>query len=115
MCNVKLWISGFSRWARKMLEYSVIICKMKPDQLLRAILPEVLIDNFDIERFEKSDNRFDIPPDIGRWRFSAWARFSTLNHNPALFFNITVRHQPFAEVGAVGYSFQNHPSVFDGL
>ena len=33
---------------------------MKPDQLLRAILPEVLIDNFDIERFEKSDSRFDI-------------------------------------------------------
>ena len=30
------------------------------DQLLRAILPEVLIDNFDIERFEKSDTRFDI-------------------------------------------------------
>jgi len=33
---------------------------MKPDQLLRAILPEVLIDNFDIERFEKSETRFDI-------------------------------------------------------
>ena len=33
---------------------------MKPDQLLRVILPEVLIDNFDIERFEKSDSRFDI-------------------------------------------------------
>lgn len=33
---------------------------MKPDQQLRAILPEVLIDNFDIERFEKSDTRFDI-------------------------------------------------------
>ena len=33
---------------------------MKPDQLLRAILPEVLIDNFDIEGFEKSDTRFDI-------------------------------------------------------
>ncbi|MEY8244673.1 hypothetical protein AAK873_03440 [Heminiphilus faecis] len=33
---------------------------MKSDQLLRAILPEVLIDNFDIERFEKSDTRFDI-------------------------------------------------------
>ena len=33
---------------------------MKPDQLLRAILPEVLIDNFDIERFEKSDTRFYI-------------------------------------------------------
>ncbi|MBD5344389.1 MAG: transposase family protein, partial [Bacteroides sp.] len=29
---------------------------MKPTQLLRAILPEVLIDNFDIDRFEKSDN-----------------------------------------------------------
>ena len=26
---------------------------MKPDQLLRSILPEVLIDNFDIDRFEK--------------------------------------------------------------
>ena len=33
---------------------------MKPDQLLRAILPEVLIDNFDINRFEKSDTQFDI-------------------------------------------------------
>ncbi len=33
---------------------------MKPDQLLRAILPDVLIDNFDIDRFEKSDTRFDI-------------------------------------------------------
>lgn len=33
---------------------------MKPDQLLRAILPEVLIDNFDINRFEKSETQFDI-------------------------------------------------------
>ena len=33
---------------------------MKADQLLRAILPDVLIDNFDIERFEKTDSRFDI-------------------------------------------------------
>ena len=33
---------------------------MKTDQLLRAILPEVLIDNFDVERFEKTDTRFDI-------------------------------------------------------
>ena len=33
---------------------------MKPDQLLRVILPEVLIDNFNIERFEKSDSRFNI-------------------------------------------------------
>ena len=33
---------------------------MKPDQLLRAMLPDVLIDNFDIDRFEKTDSRFDI-------------------------------------------------------
>ncbi|MDR2968950.1 MAG: hypothetical protein LBV32_05030 [Tannerellaceae bacterium] len=33
---------------------------MKPETLLRAILPDVLIDNFDIVNFEKSDNRFDI-------------------------------------------------------
>lgn len=33
---------------------------MKPDELLRAILPDVLIDNFDVDRFEKSDSRFDI-------------------------------------------------------
>ena len=36
---------------------------MKPDQLLRAILPEVQIDNFDSDRFEKSDTRFDISLD----------------------------------------------------
>ena len=48
---------------------------MKPDQLLRAILPEVLIDNFDIERFEKSDTRFDIWLDEkkGVSGFSRWA------------------------------------------
>ena len=33
---------------------------MTSDQLLRAILPDVLIDNFDINRYEKSDVRFDI-------------------------------------------------------
>lgn len=33
---------------------------MKPTELLRAILPDVLIDNFDVERFEKTDTRFDI-------------------------------------------------------
>lgn len=33
---------------------------MKSDKLLRAILPDVLIDNFDIDRFEKTDTRFDI-------------------------------------------------------
>lgn len=43
---------------------------MKPDQLLRAILPEVLIDNFDIDRFEKSDTRFDIWLDEKREQLS---------------------------------------------
>ena len=33
---------------------------MKPAQLLRAIHPDVLIDNFDIVNFDKSADRFDI-------------------------------------------------------
>lgn len=33
---------------------------MKADDLLRAILPDVLIDNFDVVKFEKTENRFDI-------------------------------------------------------
>lgn len=33
---------------------------MKQDKLLRAILPDVLIDNFDLNSFEKTDTRFDI-------------------------------------------------------
>ena len=33
---------------------------MDHTQLLRAILPDVLIDNFDVANFEKSDLRFDI-------------------------------------------------------
>ena len=33
---------------------------MKSEQLLRAILPDVLIDNFDVVNFEKSSTRFDI-------------------------------------------------------
>lgn len=33
---------------------------MKSEQLLRAILPDVLIDNFDVVNFEKSATRFDI-------------------------------------------------------
>lgn len=33
---------------------------MKSDQLLRAILPDVLIDNFDVVDYEKTDTRFDI-------------------------------------------------------
>ena len=33
---------------------------MKTDDLLRAILPDVLIDNFDVVNFEKTDTRFCI-------------------------------------------------------
>ena len=33
---------------------------MKPERLLRAILPDVLIDNFDIVNFDKSADLFDI-------------------------------------------------------
>lgn len=33
---------------------------MKSDELLRAILPDVLIDNFDVVGFEKTSTRFDI-------------------------------------------------------
>lgn len=33
---------------------------MKADQLLRAILPNVLIDNFEVVGFEKSNTRFNI-------------------------------------------------------
>lgn len=36
------------------------LCFMKPEQLLRAIFPDVLIDNFDIVNFDKSADRFDI-------------------------------------------------------
>ena len=34
---------------------------MKQDsKLLRAILPDVLLDNFEVDHFEKSESRFDI-------------------------------------------------------
>lgn len=33
---------------------------MKSEQLLRAILPDVLIDNFEVVKFDKTEKRFDI-------------------------------------------------------
>ena len=33
---------------------------MKSDDLLSAILPDVLIDNFEVANFEKTETRFDI-------------------------------------------------------
>lgn len=36
------------------------LCIMKADNILRDILPEILIDNFDIIKYEKTDTQFDI-------------------------------------------------------
>ena len=36
------------------------LCCMDSIKLLRAILPDVLIDNFEVVNFEKTDSRFDI-------------------------------------------------------
>ena len=33
---------------------------MKSEELLRAILPDVLVDNFEVVRYEKTEVRFDI-------------------------------------------------------
>lgn len=45
---------------RRCVGVECYLCRMKPTQLLRAILPDVLIDNFEVDHFEKSDTRFDI-------------------------------------------------------
>ena len=42
------------------IRHIAYLCGMKSEQLLRAILPDVLIDNFDVVNFEKTDSRFDI-------------------------------------------------------
>ena len=36
------------------------LCPMKSDNILRDILPDILIDNFDIVKHEKTATRFDI-------------------------------------------------------
>ena len=36
------------------------LCLMKSDNILRDILPDILIDNFDIVKHEKTSSRFDI-------------------------------------------------------
>ena len=54
---------GVSGYFRLVWPYSRIksyLCLMKSDQLLRAILPDVLIDNFDVVDYQKTDTRFDI-------------------------------------------------------
>ena len=33
---------------------------MKSENILRDILPEILIDNFDIVKYDKTDSQFDI-------------------------------------------------------
>lgn len=57
------WISGsadFSGWQHRMLGIKSYLCHMEQTKLLRAILPDVLIDNFDVVSFDKTDSRFDI-------------------------------------------------------
>lgn len=53
-------ISGYFRLVCIFFNCIFYLCFMKPELLLRAILPDVLIDNFDIVNFEKSAERFDI-------------------------------------------------------
>ena len=57
----KFGVSGFF-WLVKLVRSRVkgYLCTMEHTRLLRAILPDVLIDNFDVANFEKTDLRFDI-------------------------------------------------------
>ena len=74
---------------------------MKPDQLLRAILPEVLIDNFDIERFEKSDTRFDIWLDEKKeQRVSGFHLYNTMLSGCCIFrnYHIMTSSQPISPI-----------------
>lgn len=45
---------------RRCIGVECYLCRMKPTQHLCAILPDVLIDNFEVDHFEKTDTRFDI-------------------------------------------------------
>ena len=59
----RLEISGqriFPVGIPRRIRHIAYLCGMKSEQLLRAILPDVLIDNFDVVNFEKTDSRFDI-------------------------------------------------------
>ena len=51
---------------------------MNPERLLRAILPDVLIDNFDIVNFDKSADRFDIYLDEKKVQLKGVSGFSWL-------------------------------------
>ena len=53
------WLNGNIWLVTLKLDIFVYLCFMQPEQLLRAILPDVLIDNFDIVNFDKSADRFD--------------------------------------------------------
>ena len=53
-------LSEISGWYFLKFAIFAYLCFMKPGQLLRAILPDVLIDNFNIVNFDKSADRFDI-------------------------------------------------------
>ena len=53
-----MWVSGYFRLVSIMYQAYCVPLLMKTEQLLRAILPDVLIDNFDVVSFEKTDQRF---------------------------------------------------------
>ena len=52
--------ADFPGWRNGQIKNKEYFCAMEHTKLLRAILPDVLIDNFDVVNFEKTDSRFDI-------------------------------------------------------
>ena len=52
--------ADFPGWHGGKSRIKLYLCIMYHTMLLRAILPDVLIDNFDVANFEKTDSRFDI-------------------------------------------------------
>lgn len=54
------WLSGNFWLVSFKISYLCLPLFHEPERLLRAILPDVLIDNFDIVNFDKSADRFDI-------------------------------------------------------
>ncbi len=52
--------ADFSGWREGGVKSIVLSLHNEIRSTAQSILPEVLIDNFDINRFEKSDTRFDI-------------------------------------------------------
>ena len=79
-------VSGFTRLVLLgKLRIKLYLCSMDHTQLLRAILPDVLIDNFDVARFEKTDLRFDIWLDEKKVQSYPMASESTIQSRTSRF------------------------------